>query len=364
MIKYLLILLLIFTQLFGHKLKAKQKSDNVYVTVLLQKDVKAKQIKAFAGERVVFDVYLNKNFSKKQFFKFNYTFKNYSDTIKIVITDIDGKKESFEKKIISSKYNNNSTVKTVKNRHSLELKQEWNDKIIKNAITNKVFLRTIYPYSNTLPISIGIKSQEDLEYVVILQRNRGYSVKSIFTIPIDTKIKYKTYINIEKSSNIVILSKSTNGQWYKDDVISMFTRECKNNNEKSCTYLAMIYNFADIQGIGSDIEKSEEFSIKGCNLGSAYACALVKHHFGNEGEESLNAQVQLCEHNSAQACNKLGRHYLRDKKDTWVIKNNRYYLKKDVSKALHYFQKACKQDSACCNEVLVEMAKKELSKEK
>ena len=362
MIKYLVIFLLISTQLFAVKIKAKQKGHLVHVKMLLQKGVKTNHITALVGERIVFDTSISNYSSRHPFFKFSYKFKNYGDKIKIVTTDNNGKEESFDKQIKSSTYDKNRPVQKVKNRPLIDLQKTWTDAIVKNAIKDKIFLKTSYPFENISSISVGIKSDEDLESIIILQGDDKYSIIALFSVPFDTKVNYKISIKMKEPSNITIIAKALNGHWYKDDLISMFNRKCKNNSAQACKSLAMIYNFGKL--IDADIQKSEKFSIKGCNLGSAYACGLVKYHFDNEGDESFNAQVQLCEHNVSRACNKLGRHYLRDKKDTWVIQNNRYYLTKNIPEALRYFQKACNQDSACCNEVLVEMAQKALLKEK
>ena len=122
------------------------------------------------------------------------------------------------------------------------------------------------------------------------------------------------------------------------DRIQELENSCNANNGNDCLELAHIYELG--KEVQQDNLKAMEFYKKTCNAGDVSICQLVaKTYFkGENGIEQNNAEGTLysekaCDFGHAQSCFDVGQSY-----------ENGTTTKKDITKSLSYYEKACKLD--------------------
>ncbi len=246
MYKYLLILLLISTQLFASetiKLKAKQKNGYVSVKLLIkssmigEKEAKKRNvapkfitsIHAYVGNRTVYYIATSQYLTQHPFVKFKYKYKDKEDILNISFTNNEGHATTKKVKIKNIPTKNRSLDAIPKNsntRNSNTVKNKiWkarnveqatkelygSDDIIKGDFTIK--MPNIYVNYGSIPISIT--SELELESLAVFTNGNPYAAVAIFLIPKGEKVDYSFRFRVEQPKEIVVIGKGRDGKLYK-----------------------------------------------------------------------------------------------------------------------------------------------------
>jgi hypothetical protein len=244
-------LFLLSAQLFalpsGVWIKANHENDNIHIKILLNSPMLGKEeaerrkikpnvithVTAQVNKKTVFEVLTSEFTSRGPFLQFALKNNPNNKIIKFITVDDN-------KNIKTQSFNiNNLYVKKIE-KDLLPLKEKvtlnkienskvWDAKTVNEAIgalynsTNTIksefFKLNTKPYENRLHVPLNIKSELDLESIMVLVEGNTRATVAIFKIPIGAIIDYKIGLemtNYKVQNYIVVIGKDRNGKLYKD----------------------------------------------------------------------------------------------------------------------------------------------------
>ncbi len=273
MSKYILILLLITTQLLASskndimRIKAKQSKDLVNVKILIKSPMhgveEAKKghkeqdyinhISASVGNRIVYDASLSAYLHQNPIIKFDYKYKNVGDILNIIATSNKGKKfyKSKKMKMKSKPKQQNRKIEKISFLDYRSIKPNlWKEQTVDEALrelyghtksTNGKIEICSTPEGPYHKVKVNIKSKVLLESLLVLTDANPRSVVGVFKTPTDALINYEMDILMLKSGygNIIIIGKGVDGVLYKTSHnVNVWTASCDGggDNEVICHY--------------------------------------------------------------------------------------------------------------------------------
>ncbi len=244
----------------------------------------------------------------------------------------------------------------------------FNDKIKIGDINLKLISKNYFPVDDK---SKFISNTSGYKHSLIKKRNNTIAITAILIfLPVIIYLLYKTQskpnfkdkkiqnlnnnlpVKIKKKINkkltvqelYLIGKKYQNKKDYKKANIH-FLKACKNNNIKSCEFIA--WNYENGLGIKTDIEKSMKYYKIACDNNSGYSCNkrgyIIDTKLGNNYINKLYTARSFfkksCDLKFGLGCKNLGDFYLKGR----GVTKSRKIAKRYFRKACKYgYKKACK----------------------
>ncbi len=231
----------------GIWIKANHNDNNTHIKVLLNSPMYGKEeaekrkvesnvithVAAQVNKKTVFEVFTSEFTSKGPFLQFALKNNPNNKTIKFITVDNN-------KNINTQSFNirNLNTKKMEKDLLSLKEKptlnkienlKVWDAKTVNEAleelynstdtIKSEFFKLSTKQYENRLHVPLNIKSNLDLESIIVLVDANARSTVAIFKIPTRAIIDYQIGLemtNYKVQNYIVVIGKDRNGKLYKD----------------------------------------------------------------------------------------------------------------------------------------------------
>ena len=228
MIKIYMVLLFLTIQItanesFTVKTKIKFKEQFTKVVFLLKSDISEhiSHIEASVDGNLIYNIYTTQNLSRHSLFRFKFKNPNNSENLKFIFTNSKKLQRKYEftnkqvvnmgvdktkNKINAKVFNATSVQSAIQKYYGVEKTQEGNFTIVAHD----------WPQNST-SVPIRIKSNLDLESIMILSDGATNPVFSIFTINNHAFIDYEVNYRFRKDGNwkIIVVGKGKNGKLYK-----------------------------------------------------------------------------------------------------------------------------------------------------
>lgn len=150
----------------------------------------------------------------------------------------------------------------------------------------------------------------------------------------------KTLADIYSKGSVINKDDKKADIFYKE-AVKYADIECKADNKDACSLLAYLYE----KGMGVDInlDMSDNFHIKACNLGAYGSCYYIARLKADNMSDFLMYMDKACQQNFADACLTAGNSYLTGFNESMAL------VDKDITKGLEYITKACQLNNQYCN---------------
>ncbi len=125
-----------------------------------------------------------------------------------------------------------------------------------------------------------------------------------------------------------------------EKALPLYKKACEKDNIEGCKKVAYFYEKG--LGVAIDLNKSDTYNVKACDLGNGESCFYMAQIKADEISGFMFYSDKACELDFASACLSLGNAYING------FNENLIKIEKDIEKGINYIDKACFLNKELC----------------